>query len=83
MRKQCIISALLDFENTHKKEIGGAANTRVYAVVPVQKRLPKRRRLNVGTTSLVSEPVSVPANNVPKEVYKLPCKGLRNFGSTC
>ena len=83
MRKLCIISALLDFESTHKKEIGGAANTHVYDVVPAQKRLPKRRRLNVGTTSLVNEPLSVPANNVPQEVYKLPCKGLRNFGSTC
>ena len=37
----------------------------------------------MGTTSLISEPVSVLANNVPQEVHKLPCKGLRNFGSTC
>ena len=37
----------------------------------------------MGTTSLVTEPVSVPAHNVPQEVYRLPCKGLRNFGSTC
>ena len=66
--KTDIISALFNFESTHKKEIGGAANTHLYDVVP-PKRLRKRRRLNVGTTSLVNEPVSVPANNVPQEVH--------------
>ena len=83
MRKQTIILALLNFEITHIKEIEGAAKTHVYDVVPARKRLRKRRRLNVRTTSLVSEPVSVPDNNVLKEVHILPCKGFRNFGSTC
>ena len=43
MRKQTIISALLKFENIHRKEIGCGTNTHVNDVVPERKSLRKRR----------------------------------------
>ena len=83
MRKHTIISALLKFENTHRKEIGSGTNTNVNHFMPTRKRLRKRRRLNVRIASLAREPISLPLNQVPQELKPLPCKGLQNLGNTC
>ena len=80
MRKQTIISDILKFENTHRKEIGSGTNTHVDDVVPVRKRLRKRRRLNVRIASLAGKPISLPLNNVPQELKALRCMSLQNFG---
>ena len=83
MRKQTVISALLKFESAHTREIGSGANTHEHNLLPVRKRLRKRRRSNVRTGSLAGEPTSLPLNNVPQELRALPCKGLQNLGNTC
>ena len=83
MRKQTIISALLEFANTHRKQIGSATNTHDNDFMAARKRLRKRRRLNVRIASLAGEPISLPLNKLPQELKPLPCKGLLNLGNTC
>ena len=45
MRKQTIISALLNFESNHIKKIGGTAKTHLYDVVPARKKVTKEEAI--------------------------------------